>query len=257
MEYEYYNRYIKYKTKYNKLKKMMGGTILSRNYYLHVRFNKDIEDRINTLIDFLYNNVPIVYHLNKDMMPAHITLSYGPLVRYDDTHSPSEYEIKDALEFSNIYPGFLEIFKDIIPDIEYIGVTPFLHRDKIVIKIEVESTVLLEMVKYCRSTILSYNTTVKEWKQEYDTIKEELSIKFPHIFKEETSYDENPIGTLHITLINLKYDTPEAIVIDIIKLAEHELLKIGIKKGIILIPDRIDLKTPITKKFIDVFKYNE
>ena len=111
------------------------------------------------------------------------------------------------------------------------------------------------MIKYCRKIIPSYNTMVKEWKKDYIESKEELSNKFPILFKEEHSFDINPIGALHITLITIKSDTPESIIIDIIKEIEDMLTILGINKGDQIFADRIDIKLPITRNFIDILKY--
>ena len=249
---DYHDKYIKYKTKYYKLKNINqnGGGQMSRNYYLHIRFSKDFEHRINQVKEAL-----VKYEYKKEPMPAHITLSYGPLVEYDTDNLPEE--IKDASHIEDIYPGFLEKFKNKIPNIKYVSVTPFLREDNIVIKMEIKSKVLLDMIKYCRKTIPSYNKTVKEWKRGYNISKKHMRDKFPNIFKEEKSFNKNPIGALHITLITIKPDTSETDVIDIIKHAELELANIGINKGSKITADRIDIKTPITKTFIDIYKYNK
>jgi hypothetical protein len=75
------------------------------------------------------------------------------------------------------------------------------------------------------------------------------------LFREDESFDEeNPIGFLHITIVTLKAETPEKIIISIIKKVEKSILKLGIKRGDELKIDRIDIKTPITRKFIDIYK---
>jgi NADH/NAD ratio-sensing transcriptional regulator Rex len=121
---------------------------------------------------------------------------------------------------------------------------------------EIESDILLQMLVYCRKNIASYNKMVKQWKYDYEITKDIIQRKFPTIFTENNTFDIiNPKGALHITLITLDSRASEADVIDIIKLAEVELSRVGINKGDILIADRIDLKTPITKRFIDIYKY--
>ena len=248
----YYDKYIKYKTKYNKLKNynMIGSAILSRNYYLHIRFSKELEDKFAKVKTSLSK-----YEYIKDAMGAHITISYGPKIEYDDMRDPSIYEIKDLTEIENIYPKFLQTFRDKIPDIKYIGVTPFLRKDNIVIKAEIKSDVLTEMIVFCRKNILSYNKTITEWKDDYEKTKEDIMKRYPNLFKEDHSFDETPIGALHITLITIKPDTPEKNIIDIILEAETLLNNVGIYKDCTLVADRIDVKTPITKKFIDIKKY--
>jgi hypothetical protein len=275
----FYEKYMKYRNKYLSLKYnlkgdsnilksdsniLKGGSIISKNYYLHIRFSKTIEKKFKTVKDnlFQYEVIKPYFKLTdngeivKETMPAHITMSYGPKLEYDTDKEPSLYEIKNVKEIEKIYPNFLENFKNRIPNIKYITVSPFLRPEKIVIKVEIESVILLEMIKFFRKTILSYNETIKEWKDSYNSSKEDIKSKFPNIFKEEESFDEeNPVGSLHITLITLKPDTPENIIIDIIKFAEFELSKVGINKGDNIKADRVDVKTPITKKFIDLYKY--
>jgi hypothetical protein len=250
---EYYNKYLKYKTKYNELKNknIIGGAIISRNYYLHIRLSKEIEEKFNLVKTSLDR-----YNIKKDPMPAHITISYGPTIEYDDINNMMDYEINDVREIETIYPDFLKNFKDMVPDIIYNGITVFLRPDQIVIKAEIISDVLSKMDNFCRKNIISYNHIVKKWKEEYDSVKEEIRLKFPILFKEEESFDEeNPKGQLHITLITLNYDTPESTIIDIIKYAEAELSKVGINKGTHFYADRIDLKTPFSRRFINVLKY--
>jgi len=266
----FYQKYIKYRNKYLFLKGncniLKGGGIISKNYYLHIRFSKTIEKKFKVVKDNLFKNKTIEPYFKlkdngeivKETMPAHITMSYGPKLEYDtdSTKDPSSYEIKNVKEIEKIYPNFLENFKNKIPNIKYIKISAFLRPEKIVIKVELESEILLEMIKFFRKTIVSYNETIKEWKDSYNISKEDIKSRFPNIFKEEESFDEeNPIGTLHITLITLKPDTPENIIIDVIKFSESELSKVGINKGDTIKADRVDVKTPITKKFIDLYKY--
>ena len=248
---------------------LKGGEIVSRNYYLHIRFSKQLENKFKIVKDKLYNYEPIVtsssFKLTSDgkivteTMPSHITMTYGPKLEYDTTKDPSIYEIKDSSEIDSIYPNFLNNFKDQIPDIKYVRVSPFLRDEKIIIKVELESIILTEMIKHFRKTIKSYDETIKEWKHNYDIIKNDIKKRFPNLIKmfgEDQSFDkENPVGTLHITLITLKSDTPEDIILATINYAESELKKVGINKGDIIKADRIDIKTPITKRFIDIYKY--
>ena len=247
---KYQIKYLKYKNKYLTLKNQIGGNIKSRNYYLHIRFSKDFEEKIR----MVKNNL-VDYDIIKETMAAHITISYGPKIEYDDMIDPSSYEIKDVIEIEQIYPNFFSTFEDKIPTIKYTGVSAFLRNENIVIKMDIESDILLEMIKYCRLNIMSYNETVKELKSSYNQSKEDLKKRFPILFKEEHSFDEDPIGALHITLITIKSDTLESDIIDIITLAELELSRMGINKGDTIVANRIDVKTPITKRFIDLHIY--
>ena len=239
----------------------MGGKKMSSNYYLHVRFSKDFEEKITTLQSSLVQNTIvqntfIPFIKKQSTMPAHITLSYGPKIEYDDMTDSSLYEIKDMSDFNKIYPGLLDkINTSKIPHIKYKAIKPFLLPENIVICLEIESDILLDLVKYCRKNVSSYNEVVKEWKRNYDLMKESIKKRYPSIYKEEHSFDENPIGALHITVIVLEPDTPEDVVISIMRYVEASLSHMGINKGDRLIADRIDLKTPITKRFIDVYKY--
>jgi len=248
---------------------LKGGEIVSRNYYLHIRFSEELENKFRIVKDKLFNYEPLVssssFKLTSEgkivteTMPAHITMSYGPKLEYDSTKDPSIYEIKDSSEINSIYPNFIENFKDQIPDIKYVRVSPFLRAEKIVIKVELESIILTKMIKFFRTTIKSYDETIKEWKHQYDIIKDDIKKRFPQLirmFGEDQSFDEeNPIGTLHITLITLNPDTPEDIILATINYAESELEKVGIKKRDNIEADRVDIKTPITKRFIDIYKY--
>jgi len=262
----YYEKYIKYKNKYNTLKQknLVGGEMKSSLYHLHIRFSDELEKKIEHVENKLYD-----YDLIKDKyfkvnpsgktlkksVPAHITLGYGPILTYDTSRYESQYEIKDRSEVENVYPNFLETFKDRIPIIKYIKISPFLRADKIVIKLELESELLTEMLKFLRK-IESCKKINEKMKHEYDIAKIEIRARYPKLFTDDQCFDnENPVGALHITLVNLKPDTPEEILIEVIKYTELELSKIGINLGDILIADRIDIKTPITKKFIDIYKY--
>ena len=103
-------------------------------------------------------------------MSAHITISYGPNIEYDDINNMMDYEINDAQEIKTIYPDFLENFKDMVPDIIYNGVTVFLRPNQIVIKAEIISDVLSKINNFCRKNIISYNKIVKKWKEAFEIL---------------------------------------------------------------------------------------
>jgi len=260
-----YKKYLKYKNKYNDLKKkiIVGGEILERNYYLHARLPKEIEN----IFEKVQNNIYMLKKyesymklksdgtIMKETMPAHITLCYGPKIKYEESEELLKKEISEKSEFGKIYPNFEENFKKLKPKVIYKNITPYLREDKIVIKVELESKILTEMVKYCRKTIESFNDTILLWKKSYLENREVIKEKYPKLFREDESFDEeNPIGFLHITIVTLKAETPEKIIISIIKKVEKSILKLGIKRGDELKIDRIDIKTPITRKFIDIYK---
>ena len=51
--------------------------------------------------------------------------------------------------------------------------------------------VLSKMDNFCRKNIISYNDIVKKWKEEYDSVKEEIRLKFPILFKERCQICES------------------------------------------------------------------
>ena len=264
----YFEKYIKYKNKYINLKanKMIGGAEKVSNYYLHVRFDKNIEDKIKIVKEYLYDASYLRESLLlnqkgeiiKENMPSHITLAYGPKIKYDndsDISTLENLEIKSKKEINNIYPDFVKKFKKMKPIIIYKGVTPFLRADKIVLKMEIESEELKKAVLFLRKNTKDFDEIIEEWKISYEKKREQIKNRFPVLFTEDESFDKkNPKGFLHITLISLKSDVNEDIIIQAIKEAENKLEEYGFKKDTEIKGDYIDIKTPITKRFIELFK---
>ncbi len=245
----YFNKYNKYLSKYNLQK---GGETITRNYYLHARFIKEIEDVFTSITGHIYSN-NLYNPINPPNMPPHLTLCYGPSLTYDNTDPEKEkLEIKPdniVENIESIYPGIIENFSGMKISVKLIKVNIYFRLDSYVLKIDVQSPELLQIIDYCKKSIKGYSELTESWRIEKETNKDFFKTKYPELYEEG---DDNP---LHITLALFKPDTTEPQLKEIIGICDNFLEQIKDKDNIII--DRLDIKTPITKTLIDIVQLNK
>ena len=124
-----------------------------------------------------------------------------------------------------------------------------LSVDRITIKMEFESKKLNKM----RQFLIDSNPEIKKFHEEFKQGKLNSEIitkkQFPNIFVRDKSYDKNPKGWIHATLMVIKSDVSESDINSITKDIEKELENKGVKKGDIteLSEIGLNLKNKFTK----------
>ena len=216
-------------------------------YLLHGHFDNKYSEIINNIRYYAMMKYK-KYSNNFDFNYGypHITIIYGPI--FYKNHTPIDKFDKKIID--KFYPNFIDKFNGQIPDdLKFIGVTPFFSLDKIIIKAEFESKKLNKIRKF----IIENNSKIKSY---YDDFKKNKKIiepilkkKYPNIYIKDKSYDKNPKGWIHSTL--LKPDISEYEIVKIIKNIELQLEKYGLKKGTIIKMSEIGLN--LKNYFIKIF----
>jgi hypothetical protein len=216
-------------------------------YLLHGHFNDQYEKTIDTMKD--YAQKKFKKYLNDSDFNyghPHVTIIYGPVL-YTETEPITKYDKKIIDTF---YPGFIDKFsnKKLPNDLKFIGVTPFLSVDRITIKMEFESKKLNKI----RQFLIDSNPEIKKFQEQFkhEKINSEIVTKkqFPNIFFRDKSYDKNPKGWIHATIMVIKGDVSETDITNMITDIEKELEKKGIKKGDIT--DLREIGLNLKNKFI-------
>ena len=199
-------------------------------YLLHGHFNLKYEKAIDTMKD--YAQKKFKKYLNDSDFNyghPHITIIYGPVL-YVETEPITKYDKKIIDTF---YPGFIDKFgkKKLPNDLKFIGVTPFFVVDRLIIKMEFESKKLNKIKQF----LIDSNPEIKKFHEEFKVAKINSELeskkKYPNIFTRDKSYDKNPKGWIHATIMVIKGNLSEFDIIMIMIDIENELEKKGIKKG--------------------------
>ncbi len=221
-------------------------------YLLHGHFNSKYETIIDNMRD--YAQKKFKKYLNDSDFNyghPHVTIIYGPVL-YSENIPLIEY---DKQIIDTFYPGFIDKFskKKLPNDLKFLGVTPFLSVDRITIKMEFESKKLNKM----RQFLIDSNPEIKKFHEEFKQGKLNSEVitkkKFPNIFTRDKSYDKNPKGWIHATLMVIKGDVSESDIISITTDIEKELENKGIKKGDITELSEIGLD--LKNKFIAFYTF--
>lgn len=206
-------------------------------YLLHGHFNSKISNIIDKARKIAYKKFnKYLSELDFTYGKPHITIIYGP-VFYDPKYILEKFNKKIIDE--HFYPGFIDKFKNKLPDdLKYTGVSAFINLDRIIIKAEFESKKLNEMRNYlinCNQLIKSYYAEFKRTRKEFEKMYElELKKRFPKLYSKDRSYNKNPKGWIHATLLVIKPSINENEIIKIIETLENYLSNQGLKIGDII-----------------------
>lgn len=246
---DYYNKYIKYKTKYLNLKQKGGAKV---KYVLLAYFDKD---SIGNILKNTYQEVMskidskyIDTTWNNSVPLSHTTIVYGPEV----SDELPEYPL---ISLEELYPKFEEKYnKTIIDDLIFEGVSLFISINRIVIKAEFKSNKLNEIREYlfkCSDLMKEYEI---KWKKMLDEDKEE--IKKMNLFPNLTEGNNNWI---HSTLGVLNPKNKDGVLItenelkELLNFTKKRLSEQGLIIGNKYKLDEMILRTPKTKKLIKLW----
>jgi len=181
-------------------------------YLLHGHFENKVSNLINKTRVHMFKkfkdenlDLSFTYGL------PHITIIYGPVIKANNKLSLNKKTI------NNMYPGFFEKFKELPSDIKYIGISVFFSINRIIIKAEFESKQLNKMRHYLINTNPLIKSYYDEFKRNYKKNEKILREKFKNIYVKDKTYNKNPTGWIHASLLVVKSDIDEKKLIKMIK----------------------------------------